>query len=274
MIPMKDKINRAFDKIDEVIRTTNNQNDLTYFKTHRERFTRMIGVIGEHVNPSEPILEIGSHYLHTAMILSELGYKVYAVDVDQFWDLDFVHKRLGEFNITSIRENNLENFDSIDHIDDSSFRAVLFAEILEHITFNPIAFWERVYNKLQDGGFIYISTPNSFALPSLLRSIKNIITFKGIGTNIHEIFSKVTYGHHWKEYSKHELKIYFRQLSDGFNPRITTYYYNKPAKKGLNGKILSMLSKIGNLFPPFREDLEAVVWLKKEAKWKAKSPEY
>jgi len=48
--------------------------------------------------------------------------------------------------------------------ENASFDVVVFTEILEYITFNPVAFWRRLYELLRIGGMVYITTPNALTL--------------------------------------------------------------------------------------------------------------
>ena len=53
-----------------------------------------------------------------------------------------------------IIENQLESVESLDNLQDN-FGLVIFAEILEHITFNPIGFWQKIHQAIQVNGIIY-----------------------------------------------------------------------------------------------------------------------
>ena len=104
----------------------------------------------ENFNPQNKklrVLELGSHYLHTSWIIRELGHELYSVDVTEFWNLDFVKERSKKIGIIEVSENDLSNFNAIDSIEDQ-FDVILFTEIMEHITFNPIKFWKKIHNKI------------------------------------------------------------------------------------------------------------------------------
>ncbi|WP_143959326.1 class I SAM-dependent methyltransferase [Litoribacter populi] len=248
--------------------------DLEYFYFHKDRFRRMANYVVKHYDPAKTvILDIGSHYLHTSIILRKLGYHVDGMDVKEFWSLDFVENRRETFGINKIVENDLPSLNSLSGTEDK-YDLILFTEILEHITFNPVSFWKKLHKVVKSGGDIYISTPNSLSLPSLIRSLKNMISFKGIGTNVDDILNQVTYGHHWKEYSAKELKHYFPSLSDDFEVTINQYNY-KNYKQVIKGyPLYSFLAKIGNSTNIFAEELEAIVHVKKGHSWKKELPSY
>lgn len=271
---MKNNINSIIQEVEGIVFQGGNEQDIEYFKYHRARYEHMAKSVSKLVSPGSEVLEMGSHYLHSSLILSKLGYKVHAMDVDSFWGIDFVLKRGQENNIQPIVENNLEALNSQNEVNEK-YDLILFTEILEHITFNPINFWKKVYSCAKDGAKIYISTPNAFALPSLLRGMKNMLTFKSIGLGVDQILSNVTYGHHWKEYSSREIKSYFFKLSDDFHVATRKYHCGKFDSKSTANLIWSYLIILGNLSYFMASDIEAVVSIQKSSKpWKISAPEY
>ena len=146
---------------------------------------------------------------------------------------------------------------------------VVFCEILEHITFNPVRFWRRVYDLLRPGGFIYLTTPNSLRLTNTLKTAFRLGARRGVGIPLEEIFGHVTYGHHWKEYSASELVDYFGRLSPDF--RVETRYVDF----GLEGRAWSAPIRLfGGILPPFRPHLEAVVRIPAKTTWIAREKGY
>jgi hypothetical protein len=57
-----------------------------YFAFHEHRFERIADVVCPLIKPGGVILEISSHYLHSSLILIKLGFQVYAMDVEVFWE--------------------------------------------------------------------------------------------------------------------------------------------------------------------------------------------
>lgn len=268
------KIKAVIGEVKDLILREANASDIQYFDFHEKRFERMANAVCALIKPGGVILEISSHYLHSSLILTKLGFQVSAMDVSVFWEVPFVKKRGEDYGINKIIENDLEWFDSHRNVSEK-YDLVLFTEILEHITFNPINFWKVLHSSVKDGGNIYISTPNSFALPGLLRAIKNVVIFKGIGLSVDQIFSNVTYGHHWKEYSSREIRQYFRKLSDDFTVTTKRYDYKKFDGKSMINFTWSVLSVLGRVSYYFSSDIEAVVTVKKNHnKWKLEAPEY
>jgi 2-polyprenyl-6-hydroxyphenyl methylase/3-demethylubiquinone-9 3-methyltransferase len=269
----KESIEAALLKVEEIVTATNNGQDIEYFRFHKKRFERMATTIVKRAKPGALILDIGSHYLHSSLLLTFLGYKVQAMDVGVFTELNFVQERIKQCQLHSIIENDLTTLSAIQERSDE-YDIILFTEILEHITFNPIDFWKHIYRLLKNQGFIYITTPNSLTIYNIIRTLKNLLLLKGVGINLDMIFGNVTYGHHWKEYSASEIRKYFGYLSDGFKIDIATYRYKYFPSIDLRWRLRNLFYNLGNLIPFFRDELEAVVELDKSKPWKAVPPKY
>jgi 2-polyprenyl-3-methyl-5-hydroxy-6-metoxy-1,4-benzoquinol methylase len=263
--------------IAQEISITAHPNELEYFRFHQNRKARLVSYLDTHYTAvykdiKTRVLDIGSHYLHTSMILAQMGFEVDAMDVSEFWNIDFVKARADKFGLNPIVENELSKMEAFKNVE-NKYDLVVFTEIMEHITFNPIVFWKRIYQILKPGGRIYISTPNAFALPNYIRNLKNTLFMKSIGITVPEIFSKVTYGHHWKEYSANEIKTYFRTLSPDFEIEINPYHYQN-FELSPPYFVYKLLSRIGNKTKTFAADLEVIVHLKKKSYWSIEEPTY
>lgn len=272
MSDWKIKVKQALDKVAIIVSASNNTEDINYFNFHQKRYQRMAEQLGTFNNGAS-VLNIGSHYLHTTLLFQFLGFEVDSIEVTEFWEVDFVKNRAKEFKITAIVENHLETLRSLQQVE-NKYDLILFTEILEHITFNPIHFWKQIYRISKPEGCIYISTPNAFCLPNMVRSIVRLITLRGIGIPVNEIFANVTYGHHWKEYSGSEIKRYFHRLSDDFSVTIHKYHYRHHYANSLIGLSNKIFAAIGNLSSIFADDLEAIVHIQKTGNWKLESPNY
>lgn len=268
----KEKILQIVDEVGQLTIEENIENDIKYFKFHRERFIRMATTICERISQSATILDVGSHYLHSSMILKNLGFNVVSLEVSKLWDYDFIDNRRKSFSLEKIVENDLENLLSQRGISDK-YDVILFSEILEHITFNPSNMWKSIYQSTKSGGFVYISTPNSFKLINFLRALKDLISLRRIGIHVNDIFFSPTYGHHWKEYSSREVKNYFKIMSDDFKVEISRYRYRNKEDSVLPKFIISLLSFIGHISHIFSDELAIIVHINKTGNWKISSPD-
>lgn len=163
------------------------------------------------------LLDVGAHWLHQAAMWALAGYKVTALDMPVTLDSTQVRRLADQHGIALIREANLEESGSLEAVAADSFDVILFTEILEHITFNPVHFWCAVYRVLRPGGRIVITTPNYYALRGRVWSPRRFLMGSGGGLNVQDILSTPTYGPHWKEYSRREIVRYFSLLSPDFS---------------------------------------------------------
>ncbi len=228
--------------------------DEHYFRDQLPRYSRTAARI-KALRPSPcRVLDIGSHYLHQGVLLRCLGHEVCGIDVALFAEADFVQDRARTFGIDNITVNALEagNF-LTEH--EGRFDLIVFTEILEHITFNPVRFWRRVYELMAPGAIVYLSTPNALRPAAWSRSMLGLLALRGIGLSIDEILGNVTYGHHWKEYSAAEIRRYFSMLSPDFS--VTTSWYSSDLSDGRG--IKAHLKKLLATVPCLRSDIEAVV---------------
>ena len=199
---------------------TQRAGDERYFAQQLPRYRRTLRRL-QHLRPTPcRVLDIGSHYLHQAVLLSELGHEVWGIDVPLFAQAPFVQARASTFGV---RNESVEALADGTFLPgrEGGFDLIVFTEILEHITFNPVRFWERVHALLAPGGIVYVSTPNALRPVAWLRQAGRLLAFRGIGLGIDDVLGSVTYGHHWKEYSAWELRRYFALLSPDFGSRST-----------------------------------------------------
>jgi 2-polyprenyl-6-hydroxyphenyl methylase/3-demethylubiquinone-9 3-methyltransferase len=269
----EEEILQALEKLEGIVTATNNESDRAYFNFHKRRYLRMARTIASRVQPGAVILNIGSHYLHTSLLFKFIGYQVYSMDVGLFWQVGFVKERADVYDLANVIEDDLATFESHQGIRDK-YDVILFAEIMEHITFNPVLFWKTVYHILKPTGLIYISTPNSLNLYNIARTLARIVTLRGVGLPIGSIFESVTYGHHWKEYSASEIRKYFQMLSDDFKVNTSFYHYRDANFDGFSSSFFSILSVIGNTLHFTSEEIEAIITVEKSGNWKMDRPAY
>jgi SAM-dependent methyltransferase len=80
-------------------------------------------------------------------------------------------------------------------VEADSFDLVLFSEIIEHITFNPVELWREIYRVLRPGGRIVITTPNYYSPYSRAWSFSRFMQGFGGGISVDEILTQHTYSH-------------------------------------------------------------------------------
>lgn len=222
------------------------------------------------------MLDIGSHYLHLSLALRAMGYRVTSIDVPAFAEQPLIDARAIEWRVDLHTVDRLEDGDFLQG-DDDSFDAVVFTEILEHVTFNPVLFWRRVYNLLRVTGFVYITTPNSLAPWKLLHILKDVAALCGTGLSPAETMRTVTYDHHWKEYSAREIRACFALLSPDFSVEIT--HFNESWKTPPRGNSIKSICRravhdLAAHVPILRDQIEAVVRLDARMQWSIEPPHF
>jgi 2-polyprenyl-6-hydroxyphenyl methylase/3-demethylubiquinone-9 3-methyltransferase len=255
---------QAMRKLDELIKTED-AGDANYFRNAQSRYAFSLQrILTLYPNPCT-VLDIGSHYLHQSILLKTLGYDVYAIDVPLFAEAKLIRDRAARYSIKLFSISNLGDGAFMNGLEDS-FQLVIFTEVLEHITFNPVCLWRRVYELLTEGGYIYLTTPNALRPGAVARALYRIFSFQGIGLPIIDILEGINFGHHWKEYSAWEIRRYFRQLSTDFNVKVRWF-----DDESCNVSPLR-LTNLLRLLPAFRANIEAIICLQKKRNFCASPP--
>jgi len=270
-----DAVGDALNAVAEDIRETGNENDIRYFAEHRARYLRTLARIRAMSPPAGRMLDVGSHFLHQTAALSRLGYEAHGMDVSVFSESGLARGRADRFGVRNHSVDAFQNGAFLPGMD-GEFDLVVFTEIMEHITFNPVLFWRRIYQLLKVGGAIYITTPNALTLWKILAVIKNALTLRGAGLPMHRIFDTVTYGHHWKEYTGREMRGYFRLLSPDFE--VGVGYFNldsgTPGATSPKAMAVRLVNSAAAIVPAFRDQIEAVVRLPRKTGWTLEPPRF
>ncbi len=275
------KINNSFEQLEASIKSINNRHDSDYYIYHRKRYEHCVSrIVNLFENRNARILDIGSHYLHVACLIQYFGLGVTGIDVPVFCSLPFVEERARQYGINNICVSDVSDGLFLPRYEDQ-FDCILMNEIIEHITFNPIMFWKRIYEIIKPGGFIYITTPNALSLSKIIRAAYRVFTLSGVGINIQSIFENVTYGHHWKEYSSAELSRYFRYLSPDFSVNIGYYSYDKPSADSgrrhhsqIKPRIARWIDMLGRRTRIFSDNLEVIIRLDERTQWNPVPPRF
>lgn len=172
------------------------------------------------------LLDVGGHWLHQAALYAVDGFEVTSVDMAATFELPHVQRQAEELGIRLMIETNLEQAQVLSTLPENSFDLILFSEIIEHITFNPVAMWSVLYRLLAPKGRIVVTTPNYYAIRGRLWDFWRFFSGNGGGLPIREVMDYHTYGHHWKEFAAKELIEYFYRISPDL---CATKVLHKPA---------------------------------------------
>ena len=189
--------------------------DEAYLRCHWQRFVQTRGEIERTraLPEGSRILDVGAHWLHQSSIYALEGMCVTALDLPVTLAMPRVVHAAAELGIDLLANDDLEHVPALRDVPADRFDLVLFTEVIEHITFNPVALWRELHRVTRPGGRIVVTTPNYGGLRRRLRRIANR---SGGGLDVASILNLRTYAHHWKEYSMRELLRYFSLLSPDF----------------------------------------------------------
>ncbi len=267
----------AIGEFEASVRRDGVEADVAYFTEHRRRFEHSLLRIPELAKSGGRVLDVGSHYLHIASTLRLMGYDVVAIDVPEFASLDLVRNRAAGYGVENHAVERLDAGEFLSGVSEE-FDVIVFTEILEHITFNPVSFWRRIYELMKLGGSIYLTTPNALTPWKMLHVLKRLVMQNGIGLTAPEIFHTVSFGHHWKEYSASEIRDYFSRLTPDF--AIVIVHFNYPASavtprvSTFKDLARSAVHTAAAAVPSFRDQIEAVIRLEARTHWLIQPPNF
>jgi 2-polyprenyl-6-hydroxyphenyl methylase/3-demethylubiquinone-9 3-methyltransferase len=195
------------------------ETDVEYLHVHYPRFCETQRLFKEF-NPTLSglrVLDMGAHWLHQAVLYSQDGCKVTAADFAGTLDRKSIKRLASNYDIELFIYNDISTAEDFDSFPDDSFDLILFTEMIEHITFNPVELWKSIYRILAPNGKILVTTPNYYYFRRTIRDFLRMFTRMGGGIPVQDILYIHTFGHHWKEYSAKELCHYFGALSADFH---------------------------------------------------------
>lgn len=230
--------------------------DVPYLRHHFARYTSTKRRLLSHWDRDRGIrlLDVGAHWLHQALLYAIDGFEVTALDMPVTFEMSNVQAVANAHSISLLPNSDLERAPALRDVADDSFDLVLFTEIIEHITFNPVAMWSEIYRVMKPGGRLIVTTPNYYALRGRTWNWSRFLKRFGGGIEVLDILNHHTYAHHWKEYSLRELVYYFCVLSPDLNcidaAHIEEYQPGYLGKAG--GKIVRWVE---HAFPILRPDL-------------------
>jgi SAM-dependent methyltransferase len=131
------------------------QDKPAYFRLHRDRYVTLLQAL--EVPPGSRVLEIGCNPGQFTEILVQAGYRVWGIDLRP-QDRQSLWARLG----VEVRRANLE--EEALPFANAAFEAVLFSEVLEHLTHSPLPVLEEICRVLALRGLLVLSTPNARSL--------------------------------------------------------------------------------------------------------------
>jgi len=224
-----------------------------YLRKGYRRFLATRRLLMEAVAVSAPgprMLDVGAHCLHQSVLYAMDGFRVTAADMTSVIGNPATRSVAAEFGIRLVAYGDLSDPRELDGLPADSFDVILFAEILEHITFNPAAMWKSIYRLLSPGGRIVVTTPNYFGRRGggVARDLRSILSLRGAGISVRDILEVNTYGHHWRLYSARDIREYFRILSPDFSIARIAYFDTGRERPGAARLIKRRIRQAAPLF--------------------------
>lgn len=189
--------------------------DSNYLRKHFLRFQNTFkrAFVSWSSGEGPVVVDVGAHWLHQSLFYALAGCKIEAFNAPTTFKKERVRRLADAYGINLTMVDELETGECFYGLPENSVDIVLFTEILEHITFNPVRFWKIIYRILKPGGRIIVTTPNYYNLNGRAYASGRFFSGGGGGIAVDEILRTHTYGHHWKEYSMREVVRYFTLLS-------------------------------------------------------------
>lgn len=178
--------------------------------------------------PAGPLLDIGAAPCHMTALLQLAGYPVVGVDLAPHR----VAALIGAMGL-DVRRCDVER--EAMPFADGHFSGVLLCETFEHLRVDPALVLSEACRVLAPGGFLLLTTPNVYSLPSLARFL--------LGRSVADPWSEFgklrALGHmgHVREYSAREVRRFVEAC--GFAIEFLTYRYD-PENRSRKKRILSL----------------------------------
>ena len=176
-------------------------NELTNYLN--EAFWRIMYTVYLVPDEEGTLLELGANPYFATLLLK--WFRRYRLELANFFgDIPekqgtqkIRHAENGEEEVFSFYHFNSEKEDF--PYDDGAFDVVLFCEILEHLTDDPVAAIAEINRVLKPGGRLVLTTPNVARLGNIMKII--------LGENIYDPYSGYgPYGRHNREYTIGEVR--------------------------------------------------------------------
>jgi len=206
-------------------RLTAESKEIFYFNASYDRYLYILQKIIQIKSKGKQVLDVGAGRGHLSVALAKLGWLVTLVDVKEKLNTKDMKIMCQKYQMNS-KICNL----SCDLIpfEDSLFDLVIFTEVIEHLSFNPVNVIKEIIRVLKPGGHLILTTPNQ---NNLFTKCKCLLG-KSIYTSIESFFMDGTkYAIHWREYTMDELIYLLNRV--GFNIIEKGYLNSKTAKAGL-----------------------------------------
>ncbi len=199
----------------------------SYLEEDFKRFVYTLNLVPNTYSGAS-LLEIGANPYFTSILLKK--FTNLRLFFTNYFGATGVSGKQTQRNLSTNEVFEFEFINTNIEVDDipygEKFDVILFCEVLEHLTSDPVGTILRIKKSLKEDGTLILTTPNVNRLENVLRMIS--------GSNIYDPYSGYgIYGRHNREYNKHEIfmllthcgfKIEEMFSSDVHDNRSNNYY--------------------------------------------------
>jgi SAM-dependent methyltransferase len=232
---------------------------MNYLNFSLDRFLKTLELFPGGINANSRVLELGASPYFMSMLIEKtfgcrpdlanyFGGKSYRESTEVLFS-----DMLNEKRIMAFKHFNVEK--DVFPYKKGSYDLVVFCEIIEHLTVDPVHSLVQINRLLKKGGHMIITTPNALRYENVAKLI--------LGKNIHDHYSGYgAYGRHNREYTPEELRLLVEAL--GFS--VTRLYTKVTGSINIEGftikrfrgliQLLTTKNRGSNIFLLARKEAE------------------
>jgi SAM-dependent methyltransferase len=180
-----------------------------YLNFSLDRFMKTLELFPEGINDRSRLLELGASPYFMSLLIKKyyncrLDFANYFGESGNIKAKEVLaSEKYGQRHDVAFKHFNVEKEEF--PYKPKSFDLVLFCEIIEHLTVDPVHPIVQINRLLDRGGYMIITTPNVLRYENLLKLI--------MGKNVHDHYSGYgAYGRHNREYTPDELRLLVESL--------------------------------------------------------------
>lgn len=203
--------------------------DRQYFALHRDRYGTILDDVDRY-SKDKRVLEVGSVPCHFTALLKMAGYDAAGVDPHPERAEALIRRFSLEVVKCDIETERLPYADS-------SFRTIVFCEVLEHMYIDPLHALSELARVLAPGGRLLLYTDNLYSI----RTFKRFLLGEGITDAVKEWEKLRTIGHrgHIRLYSRKEVAGLVSLA--GLVPIESKYYHYNEIKSRRSAVVYGLL---------------------------------
>jgi SAM-dependent methyltransferase len=180
-----------------------------YLNFSLDRFLKTLELFPGGIGANSRVLELGASPYFMSMLIQK--YHGCRLDLANYFGEErfagtretLVSAQFGEKRVMDFKHFNVEKEEFPYRT--GTYDLVIFCEIIEHLTVDPVHSLVQINRLLKKGGHMIITTPNVLRYENVLKLM--------MGKNVHDHYSGYgAYGRHNREYTPDELKLLVEAL--------------------------------------------------------------